>query len=79
MSLKLRQKALNNIYSELEALASRIETIENEVSDAVEGMSEKASETEKGEALTAELEGLNNATSSMTDLLDALGDLKGDM
>jgi len=77
MSLKTRQKALSDIYSQLEEISSKIETIESEVDDLVGELSDKARDSEKGEALAAELEHLNEASRMMTDLLTEIDEVKG--
>lgn len=66
---KQRREELSKIYSELEGLQARIEAVRDEEQETYDNMPESLQGSERGEQSQAAIDELENATSSLTDVL----------
>lgn len=73
-----QRKQLDEIYSKLEGLQSDIETIRDDEQDKLSNMEEKFSGTERYSTLETQVEYLNSAFDSLTEVLESIDNARSE-
>lgn len=76
---KSNTKAINDFISKLEEMIDQAGTIKDSLDDSMQGKSEKFQESEKGEALSGEIENLDEAISALETAKEYLESARGDV
>jgi prefoldin subunit 5 len=72
------QKAIvDKLYSGLEEIKSEVEALQSAQQEALEGLSERAQEGPKGEALQTSIDYLESAVNGLDDVMTNLEEAKG--
>lgn len=72
---KNRRKEIESIIEELESLGSRIEAVKEEEDDAFNNIPESLQYSEKGELMEQNVEDLDEAFNSLSDVVEELQEI----
>jgi hypothetical protein len=76
--LSKQHKVAAAAFSDLEGVKAKLEEARDELSEAMDGKSEKWLESEKGEKTQAELDALESAIDSIESAMGSLDEVKAD-